>query len=153
MTCSGSKSGLEVKQFVSTFKCIYSLVSRTISKMNEKDMKVAVAYAGFWKEGGARIFRKFERNIDQNLKLSHSNFVPFFAQTQVKSKKKVFTQISSHFSPNIRWFWAQSLMPNLQRGGACLNFAHFSMQFCIPGNPKGGAMAQYPPPTKYAPGK
>ena len=29
-------------------------------------------------------------------------------------------------------------MPNLQRGGACLNFAHFSMQFCNPGDPKGG---------------
>ena len=40
------------------------------------------------KRGGARNFRKFERNIDQNLKLSYSNFVPFFAQNQVKSKKK-----------------------------------------------------------------
>ena len=29
-------------------------------------------------------------------------------------------------------------MPNLQRGGPCLNFAHFSMQFCNPGDPKGG---------------
>ena len=38
-------------------------------------------------------------------------------------------------------------MPNLQRGGgggACLNFAHFSMQFCNPGEPK-----ECPP--KYAP--
>ena len=41
--------------------------------------------------GGARNFRKFERNIDQNLKLSHSNFVLFFAQNQVKSKKKRFS--------------------------------------------------------------
>ena len=30
-------------------------------------------------------------------------------------------------------------------GGACLNFAHFSMQFCNPVDPKGGAMAQWPP--------
>ena len=29
-------------------------------------------------------------------------------------------------------------MPNLQRGGPCLNFAHFSLQFCNPGDPKGG---------------
>ena len=42
-------------------------------------------------------------------------------------------------------------MPNLQRGGPCLNFAHFSMQFCNPGDPKGEAMAQCPLP-KYAPG-
>ena len=32
--------------------------------------------------------RGAERNIDQNLKLSLSNFVPIFAQYQVKSKKK-----------------------------------------------------------------
>ena len=53
-----------------------------------------VAYAGFWK-GGARNFRKFERNIDQNLKLSYSNF----AQNQVKSKKK---RSSLKFRPNFR---------------------------------------------------
>ena len=40
-------------------------------------------------------------------------------------------------------------MPNLQRG-ACLNFAHFSMQFCNPGDPKGGPWPNGPPP-KYAP--
>ena len=104
------------------------------------------------KKGGARIFRKFERNIDQNLKLSHSNFVPFFAQTQVKSKKK---GLHSNFVP----FFAQyqvisSPKPDAQlaKGGACLNFAHFSMQFCIPGDPRGGH-GPMPPPTKYAPGK
>ena len=53
------------------------------------------------KRGGAKNFRKFERNIDQNLKLSHSNFVPFFAQNQVKSKKK---GIHSNFVP----FFAQN---------------------------------------------
>ena len=42
-------------------------------------------------------------------------------------------------------------MPNLQRGGPCLNFAHFTMQFCNPSDPKGGGMAQRPPPPKYAP--
>ena len=61
--------------------------------------------------GGSRNFRKFERNIDQNLKLPHSNFVPFFAQNQVKSKKKKVFKISSHL---------QSLMPNLQRGGGAM---------------------------------
>ena len=40
-------------------------------------------------------------------------------------------------------------MLNLQRGeGACLNFAHFSMQFCNPGDPKGGHGPMAPP--KYA---
>ena len=41
-------------------------------------------------------------------------------------------------------------MPNLQRGLPCRNFAYYSMQLCDPGDPKGGAMAQCPPP-KYAP--
>ena len=59
------------------------------------------------KRGEARNFKKFERNIDQNLKLSNSNFVPFFAQNQVKSKKKksslkfrpIFRPISGDFEP------------------------------------------------------
>ena len=85
----------------------------------------------------------------------HSNFVPFFAQNQVKSKKK---RSSFAFSPSSKPgrnarnipFVQSNLMPNLQRGGPCLNFAHFSMQFCNSGDPKGGAVAQWPPP-KYAP--
>ena len=45
-------------------------------------------------------------------------------------------------------------MPNLQRGGggACLNFAHFSMQFCNPGDPKRGGGHDPMAPPKYAPG-
>ena len=41
-------------------------------------------------------------------------------------------------------------MPNLQRGGACLNFAYFSMQFYNPGDPKGGH-GTMPPPKKIRP--
>ena len=123
-----------------------------------------IAYAGFWKRG-AKNFRKCERNIDEILKLSHLNFVPFFAQNQVKSKKqKVFTQISSHFSPKIRWrakkkglpsllvrVQAQSLMPNLQRGGGGMpQFCSLFYAILQSWRPKGGAMAQWTPP-KYAP--
>ena len=122
--------------------------------------------------GGGRNFRKFERNIDQNLKLSHSDFVPFFAQNQVKSKKKrsslefrpifrpksgeeqkkkrsslkfhpIFHPISADFEPKA---WCRTC----KGGGACLNFAHFSKQFCNPGDPKGGPWPNGPPP-KYAP--
>ena len=49
--------------------------------------------------GRARNFRKFERNIDQNLKLPHSNLVPFLAQNEVKSKKK---RSSLKFRPILR---------------------------------------------------
>ena len=115
-----------------------------INKCNQVDEFAPVANAGFW-EGGARNFRKFERNIDQNLKLSHSNLVPFFAQNQVKSKKK---GLHSNFVP----FFAQyqvisSPKPDAQlaKRGACLNFAHFSMQFCNPGDPKGGPWPNAPP--------
>ena len=38
----------------------------------------------------------------------------------------------------------------LAKGGPCLNFAHFSMQFCNPGDPKGGPWPNGLPP-KYAP--
>ena len=40
-------------------------------------------------------------------------------------------------------------MPNLQRGGPCLNFAYCSMQFYNPADPKGGHGTMAPP--KYAP--
>ena len=74
---------------------------------------------------GARNFRKFERNIDQNLKLSYSNFVPFFAQNQVFLSPKPDAQLA--------------------KGGPCLDFAHFSMQFCNPGDPKWGPWPNPPP--------
>ena len=104
--------------------------------------------------GGARNFRKFERNIYQNLKLSHLNFVLYFAQNQVKSKKK--KGLHSNFVPFFALLFRSlpkyqvisSSEPDAQlaEGGACLNFPHFSKQFCNPGDPKGGAMAQCPPP-------
>ena len=39
----------------------------------------------------------------------------------------------------------------LAKGGPCLNLAHFSMQFCNPGDPKGGPWPNGSLP-KYAPG-
>ena len=54
----------------------------------------------FEKGGGARNFRKFERNINQNLKSSHSKFVPYSPQKQVKSKKQRSSlKIRPIFSP------------------------------------------------------
>ena len=70
----------------------------------------------------------------------------FSAQNQViPPKKKKKMKVRSVFHPNSLKFPAESLVPNLQRGGPCLNFAHFTMQFCNPSDPKGGAMAQWPP--------
>ena len=63
----------------------------------------------FEKGGRARNFRKFERNIDQNLKLPQSNYVPFFAQKQVKSKKK---GLHSNFVP----FFAQNQVKSKKKG-------------------------------------
>ena len=96
--------------------------------------------------GGGAETRKFERNIDQNLKLSHSNFVPYFAQNQVKSKKKgLYSNFVSYFA---QYQVISSPKPDAQlaKGGACLSFAHFSMQFCNPGDPKGGPWPNGPPP-------
>ena len=98
--------------------------------------------------GGAKNFRKFERNIDQNLKLPHSNFVPFFAQNQVKSKKKSFvpffaqSQLISSPKPDAQLAKGGEAMPQF-----CSLF-YAILQFW---QPKGGAMAQCPPPPKYAP--
>ena len=70
-------------------------------------------------------------------------FHPKSGEEQIKKKKKVFTQNQLISSPK----------PNVQlaKEGPCLNFAHFSMQFCNPGNPKGGPWPNGP--FKYAPGQ
>ena len=62
----------------------------------------------------------------------------------------VFTQISSRFSPKINQISSQKPDAQLTKGGPCLNFAHFFMQFCNPGDPKGGPWPNGPP-LKYAP--
>ena len=77
------------------------------------------------KRGGARNFRKFERNIDQNLKLWHSNFVPFFAQNQVISSPKPDAQLAKE--------------------GAMPQFCSLFYAILQSWRPKGGAMAQWLP--------
>ena len=78
----------------------------------------------------------------------------FSAQNQGEEQKK---KKGLHSSPkprrnaqNIPKF-DQTLCPTCKKGGACLNFAYFSMQFCNLGTPKGGAWHNAPP-LKYAPG-
>ena len=97
-----------------------------------------------------KVFAKIQSDFSAEIRNSNV----FSAQNQVISKKKKkrrsLLKVRPVFHPNSLKFPAESLMPNLQRGGPCLNFAHFTMQFCNPSDPKGGAMAQWPPP-KYAP--
>ena len=100
--------------------------------------------------GGARNFRKFERNIDQNLKLSHSNIIPVFAQNQVKNKKK---GPHSNFVP----FFAQnqaisSPKPDAQLAeGGMPQFCSLFYAILQSWRPKGGGYGPMAPP-KYAPG-
>ena len=87
-----------------------------------------------------------------------------------RPKKSVFTQIQSGFWPKIRCrpkkglhlnlvqflakkkvfahrFCAQTFCPSYKGGGggACRNFAYYSMLIILSWQPKGGAMAQWPP--------
>ena len=71
---------------------------------------------------------------------SSLNFCPVFAQNWVLAKNKRFRL----------QFVCSNLLPKLQNGGPCRNFAYYSMQIILFWRPKGGAMAQWPPP-KYAP--
>ena len=96
-----------------------------------------------------KVFAKIQSDFSAEIR----NSKLFSAQNQVISKKKKRSSLKVRpvFHPNSLKFPAESLMPNLPRGGPCLNFAHFTMQFCNPSDPKGGAMAQCPPPPKYTP--
>ena len=130
----------------------------------------AVAYAGFWKRGGQKLQNIWEEHTsefeivilkfrpiylsksgEEKKKSSSLKFCPSFlpkSGEEQKKKKKVFTQISSHvFEP-----YLQTLMPNLQRGGAHASILlTFLCNFAILATQR-GAMAQWPPPPKYAPG-
>ena len=111
-----------------------------------------VAYVGFWKGGGQKLqkiwdehrseieiitlkFRSiFRPKSGEVQKKKRSNFAPFFAQNQVKSKKK---GLHSNFVP----VFAQYQVISSPKPDAKLA--------------KGGAMPQWPwsngPPPKYAP--
>ena len=66
----------------------------------------------------------------------HSNLVRFLAQNWVQGKNK-----------RLRLpFVCSNLLPKVQRGGACRNFAYYSMLIILSWRPKGVAMAQCPPP-------
>ena len=60
------------------------------------------------KKGGGRNFRKSEKNKNQNKKLFHPNSVRFFAQNQVKSKKKKKKGSSLKLSPIFAQSWVQA---------------------------------------------
>ena len=123
------------------------------------------------KRGGARNFRKFERNMDQNLKLSYSNFVPFFAQNQVKSKKKkkglhsnfvpFFSQnqVKSKekkkrsslkfrpiFSPKSGDFEPKALCPTCKGVGHASILLTFLCNYAILATQRGGYVPMSPPP-------
>ena len=127
--------------------------------LGRMDPKILTVYAGFWK-GGAKTFRKFEKNKDLNQKLFHPKSVRFLAQNLVKSKKKSSSlKFSPVFRPNmdtslnkmhktLPFVWS-NLMPNLQRGEPCRDFAYYSVQLHDPGDPKGGPRPNGLP--KYAP--
>ena len=86
-----------------------------------------------------KVFAKIQSDFSPEIR----NLKLFSAQNRVISKKKrSLLKIRPVFHPNSLKFPAKSLMPNLQRGGACLNFAHFTMQFCNPSDPWHNA----PPP-------
>ena len=113
-------------------------------------MPKSVAYAGFWK-GGAKLQKIWEEQRSE-LEIVPLKIRPIFRPNLGEKQKKDFSlklsQISSAMprlvAQNVPSAWS-NFMPNLQRGGACLNFAYFSMQFCNPGDPKGGAMTQWFP--------
>ena len=100
-----------------------------------------------WMSRKARKFKAFfcPKSGDlQKKKRSSPKFKAFFCpksgDLQIK-KKRSLLKVRPVFHPNS--------MPDAQLtkgGGPCLNFAHFTMQFCNPSDPKGGGMAQWPPP-------
>ena len=127
--------------------------------------------------GGARKFRKFEKNKDLNLKLSHSISVKFFVQNLVESKKTSSLKFRPYLRPKLGKeqekkrsslafgpisspnAWKKHtqhtlcvIKPNAQlaKGGGMPQFCSLFYAILQSWRPKGGGMAQWPSP-KYAP--
>ena len=107
-----------------------------------------VAYAGFSK-GGARKFKKFENNEDQNENFPARNKVRFQVKTKkmkTNNKLKLLKTLVQFLAKNRfeHHFCALTFCPSY-KGGARHSFAYYSTLIILPWWPKGGAMAQCPP--------
>ena len=99
-----------------------------------------------FRKGGARKFRKFENNEDQNENFPAQNQVRFPVQTQVKTKKKRSSlKFGPVFGPKLGGGQKKGLRPpflcsnpllKLQRGETCCNFAYYSMLIILSWRPK-----------------
>ena len=89
----------------------------------------------FEKGGGQKVQKIWEEHRSEFEIVSLKFRLIFRPKSGEEQKKKVFTQISFHFLPNIRWFRAQSLMPQF-----CSLFYAILQSW----RPKRGAMAQCP---------
>ena len=76
---------------------------------------LTVAYAGFWKGGGGRKFRKFENNKHQNENFSTQNQSGFPVQIRERPKKRSSLKFSSFFGPKLDEDQKKSLHSNLAR--------------------------------------
>ena len=95
--------------------------------------------AGFSK-GGARKFRKFENNEDQNQNFAAQKPSPFSCPKLGEDQKKVFAHR----------FCAQTLCPSYKGVGHAAILHTILCYLYYPGDPKTGAWPNDPP--KYAPG-
>ena len=77
----------------------------------------------------------------------HSNFVPFFPKLRwrAKTKKKVFTQISSHFSPNSGDFEPKAWCPTCKGGWHASILLTFLCNYAILATQSGGHGPMAPP--------
>ena len=111
---------------------------------------------------GSRKFRKFENNEHQNENFLQPESVRLPAQNKVKNKKKRSSlKFSPVFDPKLgaaqkqkvfaHRLCAQTFGPSYKgEGGACHNFAYYSMLIILSWRPKGWGHGPMPIP-KYAP--
>ena len=121
----------------------------TASPHSSTTTSTAVAYAGFWKGGGrGQKLQKIWEEHRSEFEIVTLKFRPILRPKsgEEQKKKRSSPKFRPIFRPKSVKFRAQNLMPNLQsKGGPCLNFAHFSMQFSNPGDLKGGPWPDAPP--------
>ena len=149
-----------------------SLITKTENFTYSYQVTQTAAYAGFLRRTKIRmkivspkispIFLSKLGEDKKEKKRSSLKFRPIFCPKLGEKPPKKSSQIFSDFLPKIRLrpktkvfayhLCAQSFCPTYKEGGhAAILHTTLCYLYC-PSDPKGGAMAQCPPPLKYAPG-
>ena len=130
------------------FESISDGLSETWGEMSRKARK----FKGFFCPKSGDLQKKKKKGLRQNSEWFFGRnpkfkgvFRPKLGHLQKKKKKGLYSRSVPFFTRTHSNFQPKAWCPTYKGRGPCLNFAHFTMQFCNPSDPKGGPWHNGPP--------